>query len=133
MAIARTRLVGDCKMAVALPRIVPAWSAIAHGVREPPASSPSSRERSEWWGGWREAPGGGCFRALHAAFVSPINPTRHIDRCALDVTLPHIGGLGLRHAAQLTTASPGTRSNSFVFAVTSVAPDRRACAAIRTS
>ena len=43
------------------------WRSCAGARRRSHTGSaiPPPRERSEWWGGWREAPGGGCFRALH--------------------------------------------------------------------
>ena len=56
-------------------------------------SYPSSRERSEWRGGWREAPGGGCFPALHFSFYVVLRPPpatsvaarsmRHPERASL--------------------------------------------------
>jgi len=49
----------------------------------------SSRECSEWRGGWRKAPGGGCFSALHTAFVSPSSPhPSHRSLRARCATLP---------------------------------------------
>ena len=57
-------------------------------------------------------------RQQHASASLPIFSARHTVR---------------HHAAQSATTSPGSRSNSRPFAVTRVAPRRRACAAIKQS
>ena len=79
----------------------------------------------------------GRIRAI-SAFVSwRTSPSARINVgllvSGLFGMMANLGPPLFHHAPQSATTSPGTRWNSSVFAVTSVDPVRRACAAISTS
>jgi hypothetical protein len=76
-------------------------------------------------------------RGVHVAerrdHVASGDATHTVPRCPPTSETPCPASPSAHQAAQSTTISPGTRSNSRALAVTGVVPARRAWAAISTS